>query len=464
MSSLYPNAHGDGASHPATVADRVPPYNLDAERQALGSALLAPENILDMANVLAPGDFYRDDHETLWGAILEVADSGEPVNTTSAFERLRRRNWSDEKSRELLEECCLSISHGASGVFLATVVHDKAQTRKLIEAATEILVEAYRAQDTSQALVSRAQEAIFQLGDAGPRASSDAVIADLTAQTMNVLDGRSNAPGGLSTGFSDLDDMIDGLQPERLYILAARPAQGKSALALNIADHVAMEGGEPVLFISLEMARVELAERFLSSRAKIGGYKLKNPKELSTWQRGELERVAFQMAPKSRLRIDDPPSLNITQLCLRARRVKQKHGLSLVVVDYLQLIEGPRLKGENRQEEVARISRRLKGLARELHVPVIALSQLNRVLEHRDVKRPRLADLRESGQIEQDADAVLMLHRPEMYDPEDRKGLAEIHVAKNRGGSTGMVELSFIGSQTRFEPKRGEFTQTDAQF
>lgn len=455
MAAFDPTANHrnhDGASavlsRPGNLIDRMPPSNLQAEMGVLASVLLDNAAMHDVAAVLTPGDFFRSEHEELYRAILGHYDAGRAFDLVILAETLGPR-LAAVGGHEALARIMESVPHAANAGYYARIVREKAVARSLIEAATEILRDGYANESTAEQLVEAAERRIFAVAEAestGETLPAPEVISLVFDRLATREEGE--VPG-LGTGFPDLDDRIDGLQPGSLVILAARPAVGKSAIAMSIADHVAVEGGSGVLFVSLEMNRIELGARLITARAGVDSYRLKNPAALSIGDRRALGE-ARQRVARSRLMIDDTPIRTVTQIAANARRIKARSGLGLVVIDYIQLIDGQRSKGESRQEEVARVSKRLKGLARELEVPVIALAQLNRQSETRDDRRPRLADLRESGQLEADADIVLLLHRPEMYDVNDRPGEADLIIAKNRMGGTGVVRLAFRKECTRF--------------
>jgi replicative DNA helicase len=444
----------DGYSHPDPrfPGEKLPPQNIEAEQGTLGSILLEEQLLPEISAFLEPEDFYRQSHEVVYRAILELAEGSERVDSVTVSELLiRRGRYAEIGCEEGLRQIIDGTPNAANGVYYAQIVHQKAVARKLLTECNEVLRRVYSNNFTSDELCDEAEKRILAVNESRVR-DDPASISRAAIDALVAMDRREQGVlPGLPTGFEDLDSMIDGLHPRKLYILAARPGIGKSALALNIADFAGYECGKSVLFVSLEMDRLELSERFLMSRAKVDGDLIKVPSRLGASGKARLQWVVDNISPKSKLTIDDPAHLTITQLAARARRHKHRHGLGLLVVDYLQLIDGQRAKGDNREQEIARISRRLKGLAKELHVPVLALCQLNRAVESREGRRPGLADLRESGQIEQDADCVILLHRPELYDPNDNPGEAFAIVAKNRGGRTGQATLKYIKSQTRFE-------------
>lgn len=428
-----------------------PPANLEAERGVIGSVLLDPGALIEVAPLLTAASFWRASHARVFAAILEVAERGERVDALTVHESLSKSGAIDDVvNADLLNECVGSVPHAAHALAYAQIVREKAIARGLIEACQSVVRDCYANTFTADDLASRAEEAIFAAVATATRPREPETLDALTARQMAVLDRRRDGEVvGISSGFLELDQHTDGLHPGQTIVLAARPSQGKSALALGIADHCAVDAGIAALFISLEMSAGELAERYLSMRGGVNNYHLKNSAMLTPDDFAGLAR-ARDAARRARLTIDETPGLTISQLAAVARRAKTRNNIGMLVIDYLQLIDGPRQKGESREQEVARVSRRLKALARELSVPVLVLAQLNRQSEGREDRRPRLSDLRESGQLEQDADIVLLLHRPEFYDPNDRPGVAELIIAKNRNGSTGTVLLCFEKALTRF--------------
>lgn len=436
----------DGGS---SLPERLPPQNLEAERGVLASCLLDNRVIDEAVDVLCrPDDFYRAEHQEIWSAILELHDRGVRVDAITLPEHLERLGrFQAVGGMRYLGEMIESIPHAANGAYYAGIVREKSVARRLLEASTETIRDIYAHQRTASDLVCAAEERIFAVGenDIGQTWAA----RDLIDESMARLETRreGGAPG-LNTGFDDVDAMTGGFQAGSLAILAARPSQGKTALALCFARRIAET--EPVLFVSLEMSRHEIGDRMLSLESKVPGSLIRDARQLSDRHRGNLTQAAVDLQ-RIKFRLDDSAVRTVTQIAATGRRMKRREGLGLVIVDYLGLIDGRRQRGESRQEEVARISRGLKATAKHLGVPILALAQLNRQSEHREGKRPELADLRESGQIEADADLVLMLHRPEFYDPSDQPGIAELMVRKNRNGPVGTVRLLFHKDRAEFE-------------
>lgn len=452
MASLNHGSSNGFARHDDDPAFRLPPQNLECEAGVLGAVLIDAAAMNEVRDVLEVEDFYRDSHQTVYRILCGLYDAGGPIDALIVGDELTRLDKLGEVGGiEFIAELVNGVPHAANARYHADIVKQKATARKLIEAHTEGLREAYSNTMTAAELLESAERRVLAIGQAAVKDTS-IKLGPAAALALDLVDARERGEvHGLNTGFDDLDDLLDGLQPERFYLLAARPSLGKSALAFNIAERASIEGGYPVLFVSLEMNKIELADRFLAARAGVDGYSLRYPRRLADGDRGRLAE-ACRLAARSRLVIDDPPHLTVGQLCARARRMKAREkGLGLVVVDYLQLVgSGLNSRNGNREQEIAYISRALKGLAKEIHVPVLAVCQLNRAVESRDDRKPRLADLRESGSLEQDADAVMLLHRPEFYDPSDEPGRAKVIIAKHRGGATGVVELGYDKTQCRF--------------
>jgi len=449
-----------GGSREAAAAvaleGRERPANADAEKAVLGSILLKPDVCDDVSLVVRPEDFADEAHHLLYRHLLELHDGGKRIDSTILLERLRTRGDLERiGGAPLLAEVLETVPHAAHAVYYAQIVRDKAILRSLIDAGTDILRDAYDEADEPRQLLARAEEKIFSILER--RASADAKpIAAVLEDVMVRMDARmkhEHAIGGVETGFTDLDTLCGGLHNSELIILAARPSMGKTALAMNIAEHVAIDQRRPVLFVSLEMACLELADRLLCSAAQVNGHRLRNG-TISQEDRRRLVQKSAEIGGAP-LFIDDTPGRTLTEIAAVARRLKRKdQGLALVVIDYLQLIE-PDNPRDPRQEQVARIARRLKMMSRELEVPVLCLAQLNRQAEASRDNRPRLNHLRESGAIEQDADVVMFVHREEYYqsseeDKERVRGQAEIIVAKQRNGPTDDVKLLWQQDYTRF--------------
>jgi replicative DNA helicase len=450
------NGNGNGKSRSETgpPTDRLPPQNLEAEQGVIGAIVLDNEVLHDVIPLLRVDDFYRDTHQIIYRAIRDLYDLGKPIDLVILSEELGRRGELEAiGGDETLVEIVNNVPSAANARYHADIVRDKAVVRNLIEAGNEILREGYANNLTAEDQVQAAEQQIFNIAE--DQTSGQTVdLREVITTAMERIVARTETKHpitGVATGYFELDDLTGGFQPEQLVILAARPSMGKTALALNICGHVAIKNQKGVLLVSLEMSKLELAERLLCAHSKVDGHKIRTGHNLVARDMQQLGQ-GYEDLLKAPLWIDDTPARNMLQITANARRLKMRQDIGLVVVDYIQLIDSESSDGrDSRQEQIARISRRLKTLARELHVPVIALSQLNRAVENREDRRPRMADLRESGAIEQDADLVLLLHRPEYYDANDQPGIAELNIAKNRNGATQTIKLTFLKNFTKFE-------------
>ena len=451
-----PRRDAKGAPAAASLLDPLDrPANVDAERAVLGSILLKPDVCDDVALVVRAEDFSDESHQLLYRHLLDLHDSGKRIDATIVVERLKTQgDFERIGGAAALADAVQAVPHAAHATTYAAIVRDKALLRSLIDAGTDILRDAYDASDEPRQLLARAEEKIFSILER--RSSAEAKpIQSVLEEVMVRMDARmkhEHAIGGVETGFTDLDQLCGGLHNSELVILAARPSMGKTAFAMNIAEHAAINLKQPVLFVSLEMAALELADRLLCSAAQVNGHRLRNG-TISQEDRRRLVQKSSEIGAAP-LFIDDTPSRTLTEIAAVARRLKRKQGLSMIVIDYLQLIE-PDNPRDPRQEQVARIARRLKGMSRELDIPVLCLAQLNRQAEVSRDNRPRLNHLRESGAIEQDADVVMFVHREEYYqtNDEDRervRGQAEIIIAKQRNGPIGDVKLLWQHDFTRF--------------
>lgn len=437
------------------ILDRPPPQSVEAERAVLGSLLLLPEVCDEVILIVRPDDFYDDANQRIFSHMVALHDGGRQIDLLLLVQRLK-----DAGEYELiggagyLAELGEAVTTAAHAEYYAQIVRDKSMLRSLILASTDIISEAYNPAAEARHMLSRAEERVFGILDSKGQGKVLS-IRDVLHESLARIDSRmknEHACGGIETGFDDFDDLTGGLHKSELVILAARPSMGKTALALNIIEHVSIDMQQPTLFVSLEMSSLELGDRLLCSRAKVNGHRLRNGTISGDESRKLVETAsAISTAP---LYIDDSPSRTMTEIAAAARRLKRRHGLALIVVDYLQLIEPDNSK-DPRQEQVSKIARRLKGLARELTVPVLCLAQLNRQVEATRDNKPQLSHLRESGAIEQDADVVMFVHREEYYqtNDEDRervRGEADLMVRKQRNGPTGDVKLTWLHDFTRF--------------
>jgi replicative DNA helicase len=408
--------------------------------------------IADVSLQLTADSFYLDAHRKVFTAILDLHGAGgRPVDLVLLGEELIRRGQLEDVGRpDYIAELWDAAPTAANAIYYARVIRDKALLRSLIHANTEILRDAYDQVGPAEELLEAAEQRILGLGELGSEGQTY-VDREVLLETLKRIDARTSKErrlSGLSTGFADLDELTAGLQDSELVVLAARPSVGKTALGLAIAAHATLIMQRPVFFVSLEQSRVELMERLLCSQARVDGHRLRR----GCLNEEEQDRLAAatQDVAKGLLHIDDRAVQSMLRIAANARRLKRKHGIGLVVVDYLQLVE-PENRREPRHEQVGQISRRLKSLARDLRVPVLALAQLNREVENRASQRPRLSDLRESGSIEADADTVILLHRPK-----DDADQLDVLIAKQRNGPTGEVSLYFRRNHMRFENYGGE--------
>jgi replicative DNA helicase len=431
--------------------ERVPPHSLEAEVSVLGAALLSRTAASEADELLRADDFYRNAHRLVFEGIQALLASGEPIDTVTLTDWLARQDRLDEVGgAAAIHDLTVAVPTAANAAYYARIVHDRALLRRLIEAGTQVARLGYEATDDAATIVDRAETIVFEV--AQTRGGTEyAVLGELLNESFEQIERlaeRGSEVTGLATGFDDLDRLTAGLQPQNLIILAARPAMGKSSLVLGISQFVAVKLGRPAIMFSLEMSKLEIVNRLLSSEARIDSSRLRTGRlEDADWRKLGDALGTLSEAP---LFIDDTPSISLMEIRAKCRRLKQRHGLDLVIVDYLQLMQSHR-RVDSRQQEVAEISRGLKMLAKELDVPVIALSQLSRQPESRTDKRPQLADLRESGSIEQDADIVGFIYRDEVYDEDSPdKGIAELIVAKHRNGATGVVKLAFLSHLTKF--------------
>jgi replicative DNA helicase len=438
---------------PRSVAGgRVPPSVIEAEESLIGAMLLSAEAVSIAYESVRAEDFYRPLHGQIFGAIIDLAHAGEPVDYVTVQAKLQERG-AMAVELSVLSSLQINTPSAANAQHYADLVREKAQQRRLIAVAGEIVDEAYVATDDVIGLIDEAERKINAIGD-DRKIDSVSPLQRLLLSEADILEQRGETRGqlnGLETGYRSLDAILQGLQKSSMTIVGARPATGKTAFALGILIHVGAVVNRPALFFSLEMSRQELAERILASTARIDSSRLRTG-DLSEadWNRAH---EAFGYLQSAKVFIDDNPSLTIMDVRARARRIKQQNGdLGIVIIDYLQLMSS-RGRAENRQVEVSEMSRSLKILARELECPVVALSQLSRKLEERADKRPMMSDLRESGSLEQDADVVLFLYRPEIYGdvPNDVKADAEIIVGKNRNGPTRTAHLTWRGEFARFD-------------
>src|SRR5687768_15419499 len=437
---------------------RLPPHSVEAEQAVLGGLLLSNPAWDRIGDIISESDFYRADHRVLWRTITKLVEENKPADILTVAESLKvNGDISDVGGIAYLDQLASSTPSAANIRRYAEIVRERAIMRKLAEVGTTIADSAYSPQGReARQLLDEAETKILEIGESGTRSSeSFAKMSSLLAEVMSRLDELHKNPAsvtGKATGFVDLDEMTTGLQDGDLIIIAGRPSMGKSALSLNICEHIGLELKLPVLFFSMEMGGSQLAQRLLGSVGKVDAQALRTGRLSPTdWDRLGHALGKLNEAP---ILIDESPGLNPLELRARARRKWREYGgLGLIVIDYIQLMQGSDAgQQENRATELSEISRGMKSMAKELKCPVICLSQLNRSLEQRPNKRPVMSDLRESGAIEQDADVILFIYRDEVYNPDTQdKGVAEIIIGKQRNGPIGTIRLTFLGEYTRFE-------------
>ncbi|MDR3561837.1 MAG: replicative DNA helicase [Negativicutes bacterium] len=436
------------------MLDRIPPQNVEAEQSVLGAMLIEREAISRVAEFLRAEDFYREAHRLIYNAIVELYNKNEAVDLITITEQLKRVDKLEVVGGiSYISSLANSIPTAANVLYHAKIIEEKALLRQLINAATYIAGMGYEANDDVVNILDQAEKTI--LGVSGRKVTGDfSPVKSIIMDAFNKIEQLYASKGGvtgLSTGFKDLDRLTAGLQPSDLILIAARPSMGKTAFVLNIARNVAVREKKSVAFFSLEMSKEQLVQRLLCSEAPIDAQRLRiGDLKDEDWKRLVVAAERLSSAP---IFIDDTPGMTVAEMRAKARRLKIEHDLKLVVIDYLQLMSGQSGSGrsENRQQEISEISRSLKSLARELSVPVVALSQLSRGVESRQSKKPMLSDLRESGSLEQDADIVAFLYREDYYNPEtENKNLTEIIIAKHRNGPVDTVLLNFQKQFTRF--------------
>ena len=439
----------------ATEALKVPPHSIEAEQAVIGGLMLENSAWDQVADLVVEEDFYRRDHRLIFHAIVDLSSRNTPFDVITLSERLEAINELENAGGlAYLGMLAKNTPTAANIKAYAAIVRERSVFRQLIHVGTEIANSAYAAEGRdSPELLDNAEKLVFEIAERGARGKRGFTsIKDLLVKAVDRIDTlfqQDNPITGVPTGFSDFDEMTSGLQRSDLVIVAGRPSMGKTTFAMNLAEHAAIKTGLPVAVFSMEMPGEQLAMRMMSSLGRIDQHKLRTGKlDDDDWPRVTSAVGILAEAP---LFIDDTPALTPTDLRARARRLAREHGLGMIVIDYLQLMQVLGNK-ENRATEISEISRSLKSLAKELSVPVVALSQLNRSLEQRPNKRPVMSDLRESGAIEQDADLIVFIYRDEVYHEDSQdKGTAEIIIAKQRNGPIGTTRLTFLGQYTRFE-------------
>jgi replicative DNA helicase len=432
----------------------LPPQNIEAEESLISAILVDNNTLLDVIEILEPGDFYRTAHQKIYAAIIDLFDKSEPADLVTLANRMKEKGQLEEiGGAAYLAKLVDTVPLAVNAQHYARIIHDKATLRRLIEKSNAIVKRCFEEKGAADEVIDYAESAIFEISEKKSRQSfyplSKIILGNI--DTLEEKQGNRSLVTGIASGFGHLDTLTSGFQNSDLIILAARPSMGKTALALNIARNAAVEANVPVAIFSLEMSKEQLSLRMLCSEARIDSSRLRGGFfSMEDWRRLTDAADILSAAP---IYIDDSPSISAMEIRAKARRLKMDKNVGLIIIDYLQLMQG-RINAERRDLEVSEISRALKALAKELNLPVIALSQLNRMLEQRTDKRPRLSDLRESGALEQDADVVAFIYRDEVYNKEEdnpSKGVAEIILAKQRNGPTGDVYLSFLSAYTRFE-------------
>ena len=435
-----------------TLIRRVMPSSAETEQAVIGSILMDKDEMMNVADILVPDDFYQSEYRMIYQAMVQINSEGRPVDIVTVHEQLKSMNVPPEvSSLDFMIEVVNSVATSANAKHYAKIVKEKSLLRKVIKVNEAIMEECYAGHESADAILEETEKQLFKLLQS--RGAEDITpIKDVVMEAINRIEAASKQSGsvtGVPTGFTDLDYRTAGLQPSDMILIAARPSMGKTAFALNLAAHAACKKHITTAIFSLEMSKVQLVNRFLSMESSVSAQNLRTG-NLSETEWEELVEGA-SIIGNSGLVIDDTPGISISDLRSKCRKIKLEHDdLGLIIIDYIQLMTS-NTRSESRQQEVSEISRSLKALARELNVPVVALSQLSRAVEQRPDHRPMLSDLRESGAIEQDADVVMFLYRDEYYKKDtDKPGVAEVIIAKQRNGPVGTVELAWIGDRQRF--------------
>ena len=435
------------------VIKRVPPHSIEAEQSVIGSMMMDRDAIMTAGEIISGSDFYQTVYGVLFDAMTELFNEGRPVDLVTLQERLKEKNVPPEiSSMEYIRELLEAVPTSANVKYYAEIVQEKSVLRRLIKMNEEIADSCYLGQEPMEALLEGAEKKIFELTQKR-NVKEYTPIKEVVLNALDKIEKASRAKGnvtGIPTGFIDLDYKLSGLQPSDLVLVAARPSMGKTAFVLNIAQHVAFRQNKCVAIFSLEMSKEQLVNRLFALEAHVDVQLIRSGNLKDTDWEKLIEGAGI--IGKSDLIIDDTSGISVSELRSKCRKYKMERGLDLIIIDYLQLMSGSTVRrNESRQQEISEISRALKGIARELDVPVIALSQLSRAVEQRPNKRPMLSDLRESGAIEQDADVVMFIYRDDYYNPDTKdKNIAEIIIGKQRNGPIGTVRLAWIPQYTRF--------------
>jgi replicative DNA helicase len=433
---------------------KLPPQNIEAEQSVLGGVLIENEAVHKVMEILTAEDFYRDAHRKIYDALMDLAERDEPADLITLTNELRKKEHLDSVGgASYVTSLIDSVVTAANIEYYAKIVKEKAILRKLIDTSTEIITHSYEDRSDVEGLLDEAERAIFEISENRVKPSFYSIrdIVKQSFKTIERLYEKKELVTGVPSGYRDLDQRTAGFQPSDLIIVAGRPSMGKTAFCLNVAQYAAIEKRIPVGIFSLEMSKEQLVIRMLCSEAQVEGTRLRTGfLTESDWPRLTLAAGNLSDAP---IFIDDAAALSVLELRAKARRLNAEHGLGMIMIDYLQLMRG-RAKVESRQQEISEISRSLKALAKELNIPVIAVSQLSRRTEERQGMRPQLSDLRESGAIEQDADVIIFIYRDEVYNRSEdnpNRGKAEIIIGKQRNGPTGKIELAFLEKFTTFK-------------
>ncbi len=435
---------------------KIPPQNIDAEQSVLGSILIDAEAFHRVAGTMNPDYFYKDAHKYIYLSMVDLVNHSEPVDLVTLTERLKGKGQLESiGGAYYLSELTDIVSTSANVEYYAKIIEEKAMLRKLISAGSEIVEGAFSEVQDTATILDTAEKKIFEI--ANDRVKKDFIhIKDILEDVMEEIENMTdNSLFGISSGYVDLDRMTSGFQNSDLIIVAARPSMGKTAFCLNIAADVAIKQKKTVGIFSLEMSKESLVQRLLCADAEINGNKIKT----GNLRDNELKKLIRSLGRlnEASIYIDDTPSINAMELRAKARRMKSEKGLDMIIIDYLQLMQGSKQKSENRNQEISEICRLLKSISRELDVPLIALSQLSRAVEQRNDKKPKLSDLRESGEIEQTADLVIFLHREDYYESNaSPTSLTDLIVAKHRNGPTGEAHVLFLKEYTKFVPKENQ--------
>lgn len=454
---------------PENSIEKLPPQNIEAERSVLGALLIDKDAIISVADIIKPEDFYKDTHQIIFEAMLELYEKREPIDIVSLSNRLKEKGQLELiGGRSYLASLANAVPTASNVLSYAQIVQKKATLRKLIQISGEITNLGYQETEDLAKILDQAEQKLFSVSQRFLK-QSFVSIKNVLTETFDRIDELHKQSGklrGIPTYFIDLDNKLAGLQKSDLIVLAARPSMGKSSLALDIARQVAVNSKIPVGIFSLEMSKESIVDRLLCAQADVDLWKMRTGHLSDKGEVNDFTKIgqAMGILSEAPIYIDDSATANVMEIRTKARRLQAEHGLGLLIVDYLQLMEsGQKRSSESRVQEVSQISRALKAIARELNIPVLAVSQLSRAVESRNPPIPKLADLRESGSIEQDADIVLFIYREEMYKPNtEKKHIADIYIAKHRNGPTGVIQLYFDTEKVSFKNLEKRITETES--